>query len=100
MPLNEFWYGDIRLLDVYQKAYLRDKSYSAWLEGKYNSIAYGITIANAFAKKGTQPKEYPNWIDPIPSVSRETITHENIEQKFREAQISQNLWLRNKINSK
>jgi hypothetical protein len=98
MPLNEFWYGDIRLLGVYQKAYIRDKSYTAWVHGKYNSAGFGITLSNAFAKKGTPVVEYPDWKDPLPPMPQEIITEENIEQKFRELQASQNLWLHNMIN--
>lgn len=95
MPLNEFWYGDLRLLGVYQKAYLRDKSYTAWLNGQYNAVAYNIVMANAFAKKGTKPSEYPKWKDPIPKPQMEIITKENLEEKFRESQFKQNSWLHN-----
>ena len=98
MPLKEFWYGDLRLLGVYQKAYLRDKSYTAWLNGQYSAVAYNIVMANAFAKKGTQPKEYPMWKDPFLEHRKEIITNENLEQKFREVQVNQNLWLHNMMN--
>ena len=33
MSEYQFWHGDMRLLEVYQKAYYREKSYSAWLIG-------------------------------------------------------------------
>jgi hypothetical protein len=99
MPLNEFWYGDIRLLGVYQKAYIRNISYTAWANGKFNSAAFGIVLSNAFAKKGTTPAEYPDWNDPIPTMPQEIITKENAETKFRELQASQNLWLHNMINN-
>ena len=57
--------------------------------------AYGIIMHNSFAKKGTKPQEYPQWKDPIPEPKHEVITKENIEMKFRESQINQNLWLHN-----
>ena len=98
MTTNEFWYGDTRLLGVYQKAFIRNQSYNAWLQGQYNATAFGIVLANAFAKKGTPPTEYPRWQDPIPQLPQEIITKENIEQKFRESQAEQNLWLHNMIN--
>ena len=61
MPLNEFWYGDIRLLAAYKKAYLSNTSYKAWLQGRYNFEAYSIVLKNAFAKKGTSSIDYPEW---------------------------------------
>lgn len=100
MTDNEFWYGDTRLLSVCQKAYLRDKSYTAWLQGQYNSISFGIVLSNSFAKKGTSPKEYPKWKDPIPKPQKEIITKENLEEKFRESQENQNAWLHNILNKK
>ena len=97
MSDKEFWYGDTRLLKARQKAYYRDKSYTAWVNGKYSCAGFGITLSNAFAKKGKPPIEYPNWRDPLPE-PKEIITKENLEQKFRESQMSQNLWLHNMIN--
>lgn len=98
MTPNEFWYGDTRLLSVYQKAFIRNKSYTAWLQGQYNATAFGIVLANSFAKKGAKPAEYPKWKDPIPEMPREIITQDNIEEKFRESQFNQNMWLHNMMN--
>ena len=95
MPINEFWYGDTRLLGVYQKSFLRNQSYNAWLQGQYNFIAYNVVMANAFAKKGAKLQEYPKWKDPIPKPRTEIITKQNLEQKFRESQVKQNSWLHN-----
>lgn len=97
MTPSDFWYGDTRLLGVYQKAFIRNQSYNAWLQGQYNATAFGIVLANAFAKKGAKPAEYPKWKDPIP---QPTTTNEQQEQKFRKSQIQQNMWLHNMINSK
>ena len=49
MSEYQFWHGDMRLLEVYQKAYYRNTSYSAWLQGQYNQVAYGVVMSNAFA---------------------------------------------------
>jgi uncharacterized protein YgiM (DUF1202 family) len=100
MPINEFWYGDTRLLSVYQKAFLRNQSYTAWLQGQYNSVAFGIVLNNAFGKKGAKAQEYPNWKDPIPKPMQEIITKENLENKFRQSQASQNNWLHSMLHKK
>lgn len=97
MTPTQFWYGDPRLLGVYQKAFIRNQSYNAWLQGQYNAVAYNIVMANAFAKKGTKPKEYPKWKDPFGFQRKEIITENNIEVKFRELQVNQNSWLHNII---
>lgn len=96
MPIDEFWHGDMRLLEVYQKAYMRDISYKAWLQGQYNSVAYGIVMANAFAKKGQKKAEYPQWVDPMEKYDKPKITKENLEYEFRKQQAEQNDWLFNR----
>ena len=98
MTYEQFWYGDPRLFDVYQKAYLRDKSYTAWLQGQHDAVAYSVALENAFAKKGATPVEYPKWKDPVPDRPIWSVEQNNIEKKFREAQANQNLWLHNMIN--
>lgn len=95
MPLNDFWHGDIRLLNVYQKAYLRHTSYTAWLNGQYNSVAHSISLANGFATKGQKPKEFPKWKDPVEVMSKPKITKDNIEEEFRKEQARQAGWLHN-----
>lgn len=99
MPLDEFWHGDMRLLEVYQKAYMRDVSYKCWLQGQYNFMAFGITMANSFAKKGAKPKEYPEWKDPFEGI-KERVTAENLEKKQRDLQKNQNNFIRSLLNKK
>lgn len=101
MPLKEFWHGDIKLFDCYQKSYLRNKSYEAWQQGQYNAVAFNIVMANAFAKKGSKPQEYPQWKDPveiIKNANKPKITKENIETVFRQEQARQMGWLHNLLN--
>lgn len=93
MPLDEFWHGDMRLLSAYQKAHIRNQSYTAWLQGQYNYAAYGVVMANAFAKKGAKKEEYPSWVDPTEKLFKPKITRENVEQEFRKQQAQQNAWL-------
>ena len=100
MTYNEFWYGDARLLTVAQKAYYRDKTYVAWLQGQYNAVAFNIVLHNAFAKKGTKAISYPEYKDPLPTQKAETITKDNLEMEFRKSQKNQNAWLHNILHKK
>lgn len=93
MPLNEFWYGDMRLLQVYQKAYMRNVSYTAWCNGNYAMVAYSLALSNAFAKKGERMKEFPKWKDPMEQLDRPTITEDNIEEQHRNLQCRQEAFI-------
>ena len=75
---------------------MRNLSYSAWVQGNYNHIAFGIAMANAFAKKGSKPMEYPKWTDPMEKFNKPKITKENLEYEFRKQQSMQNDWLFNR----
>ena len=93
MPSNEFWHGDMRLLSVYQKAYIRNVSYTAWSQGQFNQAAFGVVMSNAFAKKGQKQAEYPSWKDPFDKFEKPKITTENLEEEFRKQQAEQSAWL-------
>lgn len=93
MPLDEFWHGDMRLLQVYQKAYMRDKSYTAWLNGNYTMVAHSLSLSNAFAKKGEKTKEFPQWKDPIEKMDKPKITKDNLEEEFRKQQCRQSAFI-------
>ena len=93
MTVDEFWHGDMRLLDAYQKSYYRKISYEKWLEGQYNLVAFGVTLSNAFAKKGSPPARYPQWKDPMEKYTRPRITEDNLEEEFRKQQVEQQAWL-------
>ena len=86
----------MRLLEVAQKAYYREKSYSAWLQGQYNQVAYGVVLSNAFAKKGSKQAEYPQWKDPFEKFNKPKITKDNLEYEFRKQQSMQQAWLFNR----
>lgn len=100
MPLHAFWHGDMRLLDAYQKAYMRDRSYTAWLNGNYTMVAHSIAFSNAFAKKGQKQQEYPQWKDPMERYSKPKITKENREVEARKEQLRQNAWFANMLHKK
>lgn len=99
MPLDEFWHGDMRLLSVYQKAYIRDKSYTAWINGAFTFEANSKAIINGNRTKKTDPVEqYGEWKDPVEKTKKSNITRENAEEEFRNLQAEQNAWLRNLLN--
>ena len=87
-------------MEVYQKAYMRNISYNAWLNGQYNHIAYSVVLSNAFAKKGTKQVEYPQWTDPMQRFNKPIITKDNLEYEFRKSQAEQAMWLRNMLNKR
>lgn len=61
MTPEQFWTGEPRLLDCYirkRELELDDINYQAWLFGLYTHKAFATTMANAFAKKGSEPQIY------------------------------------------
>jgi hypothetical protein len=95
MPLNEFWYGDVRLLMAYKQSYIRNKSYTAWLQGMYDMEAFGIVLANAFAKKGTPTRKYPEWVDPVEKLNKIQTKKENYQLLHHK----QEMWFYNMMQS-
>jgi hypothetical protein len=94
MTETQFWYGDERLLEVYKKAYMRDKSYTAWLQGAYTFEAQSKASYNANRAKKTDPAEqYSQWKDPCEKMYKPKITKDNLEQEFRKQQAEQQAWL-------
>jgi hypothetical protein len=101
MPLEEFWHGDIRLLDAYQKAYIRDKSYTAWINGASIFEANSkVSINSNRTKKSDKVEQYGDWKDPCETKRKVKITEENLESEFRQEQFNQNAWLHNALNKK
>jgi hypothetical protein len=93
-PLDEFWHGDLRLLKARQIAYMRDKSYTAWLNGARIFEANSKVSANANrTKKTDKVEQYDDWKDPVRTKSKAIVTKENLESEFRKSQTNQNAWL-------
>lgn len=93
----QFWHGDIRLLEVYQKAYMRDRSYTAWLNGAYVFEANSKAISNGNrTKKTDKVNQYSEWKDPFQKLNKPKITKDNLEYEFRKQQAQQNAWLFNR----
>lgn len=62
MPYDLFWNGDVWLAADYYRAYqlaIQRRSEEMWLQGLYNFAAVSIAVGNAFRKKGTRAKTYP-----------------------------------------
>lgn len=71
MSLSDFWHGDIRLLSAYQKAYIRDKSYTAWVFGNYSMFATERGVRNAMATKTSEiDRKWIKWEDPLEKIPR------------------------------
>lgn len=97
MTETQFWYGDIRLLEVYQKAYMRNVSYTAWLHGAYNFEANSKAVANGNRAKPSDPVlQYSEWKDPVQVKQKPKVTKDNLEQEFRKQQAEQQAWLFNR----
>lgn len=96
MTDEQFWYGDIRILQAKQIAYFRNISYTAWKQGDFARIATEIGAKNALiTKQSDHIDKWIEWDDPIKKMEKPQITKENLEQEFRQSQASQNAWLRN-----
>lgn len=96
MPLAEFWYGDTRLLEVYQKAYMRDKSYTAWLNGAYIFEASSKAVSNGNRAKRSDPvQQYAQWKDPLENIKKLHVK----EEKYEIVQHKQEMWFYNMLKS-
>ena len=94
-PLDEFWHGDLRLLEARQKAYIRDVCFRAWKQADYNRMAVEIGAKNAMATK--QSNRIQSWIDftdPIKKIIKEN----KKPQDYAVEQHNQNVWFYNIIN--
>ena len=68
MSYDEFWYGDVRLVEFYRKAHelkTRRENEMMWMQGVYNLKALEATVGNLFLKKGASPNTYPTAPFPI-----------------------------------
>ena len=55
MPLNEFWYGEIDLLNAYVKARNEKLDYETWL-------SVSLVMANVFRGKNDKFITYPKYV--------------------------------------
>ena len=83
----------MRLLEAYRIAYTRNVSYTAWVNGQYNNIAFSIAYGNAWAKNKSDIKEFPAWQDPIEKQEKTIVTKDNLEQEFRKRHLQTNQFI-------
>ena len=75
MTEEQFWFGEPRLLTVYQMAYLRNAHFTAWLQGAKNFEAYSKALSNSNrAKKTDKVLQYDDWVDPIVKYTKTKLT--------------------------
>ena len=89
MPLNEFWHGDLRLLEAYRKAYIRVVCFRAWKQADYDRIAMEIGAKNAMATKKSE--HIDRWIDfedPIKKIEKANAKPNDLSVE----QHNQNMW--------
>lgn len=75
MSYEEYWHGDPWCMKAYHESYLlkqEQQNTMLWLQGIYFADAFGITLANAFSKKGSPPRKYMEKpIDIFPKTKAE-----------------------------
>lgn len=83
MSFDEFWHDDVELLLVYEKAYYRRTSRTAWMNGLYNLQALAVSIGNVISSNSKL--EY--YKEPISfeqeTKSKKKLTEENKDQQMR-----------------
>lgn len=88
MPLDEFWYGDFRLLEAYHKAYYRNICYNAWQIGNNVNVALAKYFNNSNAKTKAQINwKWVDFVDPIEKLEKKNpVSKEKMEVEFRKRQ--------------
>ena len=100
MSVGDFWHGDKRLFNAYQKAYYTGLHEKSWLDGLYVNVALCNLAGNIFAKKGAKALQYPDKpFNPFEK-KPEKITKENLEDKFRELMFNNSNWLKDRFKGK
>lgn len=101
MPLDEFWYGDPELYNVYKKSYYRNLYATAWVNGlhEYKALlAFGNIYLN-FKGKDNPQMHYPEEAI-VPFENKKVITKETMESEYRELQKNQSDFIRSLLKNK
>ena len=100
MPLDEFWHGDMRLMECYRIAYERKTHYTNWLNGLRMFEAISKAIYNGFNRKqGQNAEQYSDFKDPCErKVEKPIITEENIDEIHRQQQLEGQMFLMRYLN--
>ena len=91
MTPEQFWYDDARLFNVYEKAYYRNITYTAWVQGHYTMFATERGARNALASKQSEIDR--NWVEYIDPVEKKT--KQKPKKHDREEQRNQENWVLN-----
>jgi hypothetical protein len=65
MSPHQFWDEDMRLFDVYQKAYYDKLHETAWTNGSYIYNAFSVVYGNVWGGKGKKQKYIEKPINPF-----------------------------------
>ena len=100
MPLDEFWHGDIRLMQCYQIAYERNLAYSSWQNGARMFEALSKAIYNGFGRKqGQQAEQFSEFKDPIERKTEKPIINaDNIDEINRQQKLAEQVFLMQYLN--
>lgn len=93
MTLDQFWYYEPRLLDVYVKKReleLDDINFNAWLVGFYSHYGVTVALANAFSDKGSKKSTY--FEKPLELFNSNNKTIKEPEQKNDKYRQQYNYW--------
>lgn len=101
MPLDEFWHGDIRLMECYKIAYERNATYTSWMNGARMFEAISKAIFNGFGKKnGQKSEQYSDYKDPFEQkVEKPIINEDNIDEMHLQEQIGGQYFLMQYLNN-
>jgi hypothetical protein len=91
MTPEQFWYDDTRLIRAYEKAYYRDVTFKAWVNGNYDMIATEKGARNALVtKKSDIDRTWVEYTDPIEKKAKQ-----KPKKQDREEQRNQENWVLN-----
>lgn len=102
MSYEEFWHGEFNLVKSYQEAYkLKQeiKDYELWKQGLYfyEALLDVSPILQAFAKKGTKPRPYPDKPYGLKDVEQET--EEDKQKKLENERLKATLHFKNLVRA-
>ena len=97
MSVEQFWHEDPKLFEVYEKAYYRNLSYTAWLNGKYIFMSVQLGVSNCLVDKESKMQDYIDYKDPFPQ-KEDKVTKDNVEEKHRNLMVQEAEWLNKLLN--
>lgn len=96
MSIQDFWHGEITLIEAYSKAYLNDISQRSYLVGQNVYNAINVSIANFFGKEKKQFNELYEMPDMICTLTERQYCKTKLEKEqalSEKYQIQNNAWI-------